>query len=196
MLTAILLMLAVIPSHAEDLNLCSPKPSSPTFETGACGNPIVRASWKTKTMIAQNQPSLFELSPAFKKSLAPYDEAIRQNPDDAFAYYDRAAIYHNFGEIDRAIADYSQVIRLLPDEADAYFDRGNAYFQEEKFGRAIADYGQVIRLAPDNAGAIFKRALAVPRRATVRSGHCRLWRSDPAAPGRRRCLYESGQCIS
>lgn len=44
--------------------------------------------------------------------VAPYDEAIRLNPDDAFALYNRAKAFLELGDKVRAIADFRRALEL------------------------------------------------------------------------------------
>ena len=63
----------------------------------------------------------------YDKAIAHYSEALRLNPKDADAYYNRGIAWERRGEYDKAIADYSEAIRLNPNYADAYYNRGIAW---------------------------------------------------------------------
>ncbi|MDA9968356.1 tetratricopeptide repeat protein [Salibacteraceae bacterium] len=67
-------------------------------------------------------PSLGE----YKSAIADFTTAIRLDPDDASAYYNRGLAYDDLGEYKSAIADYTTAIRLDPDFASAYYNRGIA----------------------------------------------------------------------
>ena len=41
----------------------------------------------------------------WEEAITEFDEAIRLNPEDALAYYNRANAYHNLGEYQSAIED-------------------------------------------------------------------------------------------
>jgi len=49
--------------------------------------------------------------------------AIACNPNDATAYYNRAAAYEYISEYEQAIADYTRYIELNPDDPDGYYSR-------------------------------------------------------------------------
>ncbi|WP_298244313.1 tetratricopeptide repeat protein [uncultured Bradyrhizobium sp.] len=93
-------------------------------------------------------------------AIAAASEAIRQDPKDANAYYDRGNAYAANGDTDRAIADYTATIRLDPARADAYYNRGNGYSSKGDTGRAIADYTATIRIDPAYANAYYNRGNA------------------------------------
>ena len=59
-----------------------------------------------------------------EKAIADYTEAIRLDPKDAKAYYNRGVAYGEKGERDKAIADFTEAIRLNPKMAWAYIFRG------------------------------------------------------------------------
>jgi len=50
----------------------------------------------------------------WEEAITEFDEAIRLNPRDVLAYYNRAIAYHNFGEYERAIEDYDKALGFNP----------------------------------------------------------------------------------
>lgn len=93
-------------------------------------------------------------------TIQDYSEAIRLNPANPVAYYNRAFAYANMGQYDGAIQDYDEAIRLNPNVAAAYHGRAIAYAYKEQYNRAIEDYDQTLRLDPNNATALHNRGLA------------------------------------
>ena len=87
------------------------------------------------------------------RAIADYTQAIRLDPNDAFAYNNRGITYKNKGDYDRAIADYTQALRLDPNDAAVYNNRGVAYADKGHLDRAIADYTQALQLDPNHASA-------------------------------------------
>ena len=98
-------------------------------------------------------------------------QAIKRNPNDADAYYNRGEAYYEKGnhgrsifyeeiELDpdpiyrndynRAIADYTKAIELNPNNADAYHIRGQAYSAKGGHARASVDFTKAkhLRNAP------------------------------------------------
>ena len=64
------------------------------------------------------------------------------------AYSNRAGVYMDLDQYERAIRDYDEAIRLEPQDADDYSNRGNAYNELEQFQRAIQNLDEAIRLEP------------------------------------------------
>ena len=80
------------------------------------------------------------------KAIADYTEAIRLNPKDADAYYNRGLAYWNKGKFDKAIAEYTEAIRLNPKLAEAYYSRGFAYRNNGDLAKAEADFAKAKEL--------------------------------------------------
>ena len=81
-----------------------------------------------------------------KEAIAEFDEAIRLNPDYAYAYYNRGLAYFDLGQLERAIQDYDEVIHLYPVYAEAYYNRGFAYRPLGKKTEAITNFKVFITL--------------------------------------------------
>ena len=96
----------------------------------------------------------------YENAIEAYDEAIRLDPQDAYAYNNRGNAYKYLGKYERAIQDFDEAIRLAPDDADAYHNRGNAYALLDQYERAIEDYDEAIRLNPKYAKAYGHRGYA------------------------------------
>ncbi|MCB9460989.1 MAG: tetratricopeptide repeat protein [Anaerolineaceae bacterium] len=96
----------------------------------------------------------------YDKAIRDYSEAIRLNPQYAYAYNNRGVAYRNLEQYEQAIADYDQAIQLDPQYASAYYNRGYAYDELKQYEQAIADYDQAIQLDPQVADAYNNRGVA------------------------------------
>jgi tetratricopeptide (TPR) repeat protein len=61
------------------------------------------------------------------RAVADLGEAIRLNPNDPLAPYDRGEVYFQRGDYDRALTDFGEAIRLNPSYARAYLARSRVY---------------------------------------------------------------------
>ncbi|NJP19470.1 MAG: tetratricopeptide repeat protein, partial [Hydrococcus sp. CRU_1_1] len=61
--------------------------------------------------------------------LADYNQALKLNPNDATAYYNRGLLYANQQKWELALADYNQALQLNPNYANAYYNRGIVRYQ-------------------------------------------------------------------
>ena len=75
-------------------------------------------------------------------------KVIRQNPQEARAYYLRASIHQRNGDKEKAIADLSEAVRLDPKGLRDYLQRGWAYGRTRDLDRAIARLTDAMDLEP------------------------------------------------
>ena len=100
--------------------------------------------------------------------------AIKLNPNNALALYNRGMAYRAKGEPDRAIPDYDRAIKLNPNDAVAYDSRGLAYRDLRDYERAIQDFDQAIKLKPNYILALNDRGIAYAAQAAMPSAPSRI----------------------
>jgi tetratricopeptide (TPR) repeat protein len=84
-------------------------------------------------------------------AIADYNEVIKIEPDNPFAYYKRGLSYTNKKEFDLAIKDFNEAIRLEPDKSgEFYFYRGGAYLFKGDKAMAISDIEMAVKVNPEN----------------------------------------------
>lgn len=88
---------------------------------------------------------------AYKESIPLYDEAIRNNPNDAESYFQRGYAKAQLELFDEALHDFDQAIRLVPGVSDSHFHRGFVKTQLFMLDDAIMDFNQAIELQPNSA---------------------------------------------
>ena len=88
-----------------------------------------------------------------ESAIQDYTEAVRINPKNTNAYYNRGNSYRSLGRYQNAAEDYTAVLRIDPKYANAYFNRAVTHNCLGEFRNAAQDYSEVIRLTPQNAGA-------------------------------------------
>jgi tetratricopeptide (TPR) repeat protein len=91
-------------------------------------------------------------------ALVDFDQAVKANPKDDAAYYNRAQAKRLKNDSAGAIADYTRAIELGSKNPAAYNNRGNARAENNDRDGAIADYTRAIELKPDYARAYYNRA--------------------------------------
>ena len=84
------------------------------------------------------------------RAIADYNEAIRLNPNDADAYYNRGNAWSDKGDNDGAIADYNEAIRLIPQFANAYYNRALYWEFKNDLAQALTDFRSFARLNPND----------------------------------------------
>jgi hypothetical protein len=86
-------------------------------------------------------------------AVSKFDQAIRLNPTDAWAYYARAGAWLNKGKYDKALSDYDEALRLDPNNARFINDRGFTWHMKGNDDKALSDYAEAIRLVLPVLGA-------------------------------------------
>jgi tetratricopeptide (TPR) repeat protein len=96
----------------------------------------------------------------YDNAITQYTEAIRIDPNYAWAYSGRGSAYRMKGQYDTAIKDLNEAIRLDPNNALAYSNRGEAYRMKGQYDTAFKDLNEAIRLDPNYAWAYARRGQA------------------------------------
>ena len=103
---------------------------------------------------------IFIVMGEFEKVIVACNEALKIDPNLAWAYVTRGVAYAGSIQYDKAIEDYNKAIALNPNFAEAYINRGNAYYGLNNHERAIEDYNKAIALNPNHAEAYNNRGSA------------------------------------
>lgn len=91
------------------------------------------------------------------KAVADFSDAIRLDPLNAEARFQRATALLDLGKDEESVADYTALFRLDPTDAEAWNNRGVAYARLEQLDRAIADWTRAIAIKPHYAEAYSSR---------------------------------------
>jgi tetratricopeptide (TPR) repeat protein len=94
-----------------------------------------------------------------QRAIKDYTQAIKINPNDADAYYNRGIVRYQLGDKQGAIDDYTQAIKINPNLALAYVLRGSARYELGDKPGAIDDYTQAIKINPNLALAYYVRGI-------------------------------------
>jgi tetratricopeptide (TPR) repeat protein len=92
---------------------------------------------------------------------AAFDAALRADPQQVDALYERGLLSFAEGQLDAALADLDAALRLSPRAANAHYARGLAQQAAGDLDRAIADFNRAIALRPQGyPEALLARAAA------------------------------------
>jgi tetratricopeptide (TPR) repeat protein len=96
----------------------------------------------------------------FDKGIADCNEAIRLDPKNARAFFNRGKSWLSKGdEEDKAISDYNAAIRLDPHPKMVYYvHRAEAWWNKREYDKSMSDLDVAIRLDPTYAAAYVGRA--------------------------------------
>jgi tetratricopeptide (TPR) repeat protein len=97
----------------------------------------------------------------YHEAIACYDEVLRCDPNNAFAYNELAVALKQLGRYQEALEYCDRAIALRSDFAEAYCNRGNALGNLRCYEDALVSYERAIYFKPDHAEACYKRGLAL-----------------------------------
>ena len=98
----------------------------------------------------------------FQGAIKDLNQAIKINPNYAFAYYRRAEARQNIGEQDKAIQDLQKAAQLFSAQghkADALRSQGAMRLLQKDYPAAIAVLSEAIKLNPKDADAYNERGM-------------------------------------
>jgi Flp pilus assembly protein TadD len=91
-------------------------------------------------------------------ALQLFEQAVKNKPSDASAYYDLGAVYQAEGQDSDALQQYRAALRLDPNMVPPMFNEAVIY-QARSASLAILLYRRVISLQPDSPTAFFNLGL-------------------------------------
>lgn len=92
-------------------------------------------------------------SKQFLKAIEVYTQVISLNPNDFFAYHNRAVCYAETGDDAAALRDLNESIAINPNYGHAYFTRGYLYTLAKQDEKAFRDYLKAAEKDPKHAMA-------------------------------------------
>ena len=72
-------------------------------------------------------------------ALEEFTKAVEIDPGYYYAYYNRALVYHQIGDLESSLADYNKAIELQPDNVYWTIERGFLYLKLGDREKAIID---------------------------------------------------------
>jgi peptidoglycan hydrolase-like protein with peptidoglycan-binding domain len=95
----------------------------------------------------------------YHAALQEYGKAVRLDPKNSRAWFNRGLIYQEIGVPDLAISEYDMSLTLSDDQVMVYQSRGNAHFDIGDYWRAFADHadGLGVRYLGDQYLVITRR---------------------------------------
>jgi TonB family protein len=133
---------------------------------GACAEAVRLEPKNSRAYSCRGQANLAREDLA--AALSDYEQAIKLDPNDPFAYAGRSRVYQEKGQIDLALEDMTAALKLTgklssPDTAVIPYwtnTRGDLYFQKGDYQRAVSDFSEAIRLKPEYQYFYLDRAKA------------------------------------
>jgi len=143
-----LFALSAAPAAADDRMTC--ERGSGDAAIAACGRAIESGQYSGVDLAKLHTNRGVELKRKgdIDGAIRDYDIAIGLNPNDLFAFNNRANAWRDKGDLDRALADYGAAIAIDRDYAAAYINRGLVHERMKAFDLARADYKAALATPP------------------------------------------------
>jgi tetratricopeptide (TPR) repeat protein len=94
-----------------------------------------------------------------RKRIEVLDSKIINKPDSAALYLERAQLYLERDENEKALGDYNKAIALKPDLDQAWYGRGLVYGRLGQLDKAIVDMSEFVRRRPNDSMGYTKRGV-------------------------------------
>jgi tetratricopeptide (TPR) repeat protein len=107
-----------------------------------------------------NQGSALLDNGEYDMAIAQFDEAIKQDPNDALAYADRGIGEYWKEDYEGAAADFDRALALDPREAVVYRGKGMLAAHKGDNRQAVGHFSRALELRPDSAFTLRSRAWA------------------------------------
>ncbi|HCF87188.1 MAG TPA: hypothetical protein DEV72_18535 [Ktedonobacter sp.] len=88
----------------------------------------------------------------FERALAAYEQAIRLDPNNAYAYHRKGHSLRRLNRLYEALSAYKQAIRLDPNNFEFYYGKGRVLEAMERYEEAVTAFDLAIRLDPNFSG--------------------------------------------
>ncbi|MGI4753452.1 MAG: tetratricopeptide repeat protein [Janthinobacterium lividum] len=75
-----------------------------------------------------------------EKELAECEEAIKKNPNDFKAYYNKGHILFELNKYKQSLEAYNRAIKINPDNPDVYNNQGVVFLELNEYELAIKAY--------------------------------------------------------
>ena len=82
-------------------------------------------------------------------AIEKYNAAIKLNPNNSFAYNNRALAYYYSNNFEAALTDYANAIQIDPKLVQAYVNRGLIYMSLQNYNQAISEFNAAININPN-----------------------------------------------
>ena len=103
--------------------------------------------------------TVYAMTYKIDESMKNYNKSIAINPEYAFSYNGRGAVYYYLLEdYDKAMEDYNKALQLDPNYSAAYYNRGVIYRLKRAPKIAIIDFTTSLKLQPKDHKSYFERA--------------------------------------
>jgi len=99
----------------------------------------------------------------YEEAVSWYDIAIRKNPHDIVAWYNKGNVLDNMGKQKEAIFCYDKVLEIIPNDISSMYNKAIVLSKIEKFEEAAYLFDEIISIDPTHIGALTNRRFALSK---------------------------------
>ena len=103
----------------------------------------------------------------WEDALVHLDEAIAQNPKDAYSYFYRGLAHGGLDNFEAAIRDFNAARRYGPEDSALLSNLGTCYLRRGQLSAALKHYKRALELNPRDASALLNVGIVYARQAEL-----------------------------
>ncbi len=111
--------------------------------------PVLKLAGSTEAQKLMNEAVLAAGRKDTDAAIEAYGKALKLDPKNAAAYYERGVLLAKAKKYDDAAADFDRAIRWKPDQTDAYLQRADCNYALSNMKAALRDYDMALEARPD-----------------------------------------------
>ena len=110
--------------------------------------------------IMKNAQTLDEIG-QYEEAASWYDIAIKKNPRDIVAWYNKGNVLDNMGKLKESIFCYDKVLEIIPNDISSMYNKAIVLSKIGKFEEASYLFEEIISIDPTHIGALTNRRFAL-----------------------------------
>ena len=99
----------------------------------------------------------------YEESVSWYDIALKKNPQDIVAWYNKGNVLDNMGKQKDAIFCYDKVLEIIPNDISSMYNKAIVLSKIGKFEEAAYLFDEIISIDPTHIGALTNRRFALSK---------------------------------
>ena len=112
--------------------------------------------------IMKNAQKLDELG-QYEEAISWYDIAIKKNPQDIVAWYNKGNVLDNMGKLEDSIYCYDKVLEIIPHDISSLYNKAIVLSKIGKFEEAVFLFDEIISIDPTHIGALTNRRVSLSK---------------------------------
>jgi tetratricopeptide (TPR) repeat protein len=125
-------------------------------------NRVSNLSLEQLANIMKNAQTLDELG-QYEEAVSWYDIAIKKNPRDIVAWYNKGNVLDNIGKLKESIFCYDKVLEIIPDDISSMYNKAIVLSKLKKYEEAVSLFDKIISIDPIHIGALTNRRVSLDK---------------------------------